>query len=210
MVVIARLLLASASLALFQLAGAEPLTAPSAPLGWLDSIPAPSDFSGEFDCIDAFNLFAALATARCEFNPEPYDPWTKLDAARARLIAAGYFERADFADVRISWCPLLSGTGMVPDVRHLYLDDGLRGSSVDGVAEVLAHELVHIRQFRALGDREFKCAYVRGLAACGSCQDRAHPLEREAYELQDRVRNGFLKQLGIEPPAAPPSPPHRP
>ena len=33
---------------------------------------------------------------------------------------------------------------------------------------------------------------VRDMSTCGGCQDRRHPLEREAYERQDRARERLL------------------
>lgn len=81
---------------------------------------------------------------------------------------------------------------MVPAPNRLYLDDGLITMSVDGLAEILAHELEHRSQFLTRGARGFKCDYVRAMRDCGGCQDRRHALEREAYERQDRARVRLL------------------
>ncbi len=149
------------------------------------------------DCEQAFDLFAFTATAACATPSDDSaagEAEDKLAAAQARLIAAGAFEARDFAGVSIRWCRLVTGTGMVTGPRTLYLNSALRQMSVDGVAEVLAHELVHVRQFERLGPRGFKCDYVRDYVACGGCQDRRHPLEQQAYDVQDLVRERLLEE----------------
>ena len=156
----------------------------------------------EFDCVDTFNLFAGFVMLRCALvAPEPRDAHL-LDAAKQVLLDHRLAQTRDFAALNLSFCPLVSGTGMVPAANRIYLDDGLRGSSAEGLAEVLAHEAVHVRQLNSLGERDFKCRYVEQMSACGGCQDRHHPLEAEAYAAQDVVRNTLLRAHGITPPPA--------
>lgn len=156
------------------------------------------------DCENAFDLIALLVTAACAGQrasaPGPdAEAAARLAEARARLLETGAFAPSDFDDLNVHWCRLAAGTGMVTSPRQLFLSESISGMSADGVAEILAHELVHVRQFRALGARGFKCDYVRGYVACGGCQDRRHPLEREAYEVQDDVRARLLERaLGSE------------
>ncbi len=116
----------------------------------------------------------------------------RVTQAQDRLLDTQLATTEELAGLRIAFCPLLQGTGMMPAPDRLYLDDGLQRMSVDGLAEIIAHELEHRRQFATLGARGFKCAYVRDMSACGGCQDRRHPLEREAYERQDRARDRLL------------------
>ncbi|MBI2800345.1 MAG: hypothetical protein HYX63_08660 [Gammaproteobacteria bacterium] len=157
----------------------------------------------EFDCVDTFNSLAGFVMLRCSLiAPEPRDA-RLLDAAKRVLLDHRFAQSRDFADLNLSFCPLLRGTGMVPAANRIYLDDGLRGSSAEGLAEVLAHEAVHVRQLNTLGERDFKCRYVAQMSACGGCQDRRHPLEAEAYAAQDLVRNTLLRAHGITPPPAP-------
>ena len=129
---------------------------------------------------------------RCAAWIGPPEADARLAAVRRRLLATGLAQPSEFADLRIAFCPLLQGTGMLPDPSHLYLDDGLLGMSVEGLAEILAHELQHRVQFASFGHRGFKCAYVRAMSACGGCQDRRHPLEAEAYARQDLARERLL------------------
>lgn len=145
-----------------------------------------------FDCEDAFDLIAMTAMLRCAAWVAPADADTRLATVRRRLLDTGLAQPQEFEGLHIAFCPLLQGTGMLPDPAHLYLDDGLLGMSVDGLAEILAHELQHRVQFETFGTRGFKCGYVRAMSACGGCQDRRHPLEAEAYARQDRVREHLL------------------
>ena len=154
---------------------------------------APPPFAAErFDCENGFDLIALLVIARCSAYHAPQAAAQKIDAVTARLRATGLASMAELSQPQIAFCPLASGTGMVPAPRQLYLDDGLIGLSTDGLAEILAHELEHVRQFETLGTRGFKCEYVREMLACGGCQDRGHKLEAEAYARQDEVRAALL------------------
>lgn len=150
-------------------------------------------FNGEqFDCENAFDLIAMMVIARCNMYQPPAAADAALTAAITRLRSSGLASDEELDASRPAFCPLAAGTGMVPAPGRLYLDDGLSGLSTDGLAEILAHELEHIRQFQQLGTRGFKCEYVRDMLACGGCQDRRHGLEAEAYARQDRVREQLL------------------
>jgi len=159
-------------------------------------------FAEEFDCVNAFDLFASFAMVRCAVAPLAADDITSISRALARLRTLGIIEAASAPDVDVRFCPLLNGTGLVPAPHRMLLDDGLRAMSTDGLAEVIAHEFAHIEQFETLGPSEFKCAYVRAMSACGGCQDRAHPLEREAYEAQDRARARLARHPAPQEPSA--------
>ena len=99
-----------------------------------DDVPAPPD---AFDCADAFDLIAMTVMLRCATWPSPPDAEARIAAVRERLVATGLAEPQEFVGLRIAFCPLVQGTGMVPDPAHLYLDDGLLGMSVDGLAEIV-------------------------------------------------------------------------
>ena len=149
-----------------------------------------------FDCENAFDLIAMMVIARCSVYQAPTTASDALHAAATRLRASGLASEEQLEATHIAFCPLAAGTGMVPAPGQLYLDDGLIGLSTDGLAEILAHELEHIRQFEQLGTRGFKCAYVRDMLACGGCQNRGHRLEAEAYARQDSVRAHLLEITG--------------
>jgi hypothetical protein len=153
-------------------------------------------FGESFDCVNAFDMFAAFARFGCETAGMVAGDAAVIAAARRRLAAFARWD-SEVLGARVQFCPLLAGTGLVPAPRTVLLDDGLRLMSPDGLAEVLAHEFEHVQQFETMGASAFKCAYVRAMNACGGCQDRGHPLERVAYETQDRIRE-LLLQNAIE------------
>ncbi|MSR14199.1 MAG: hypothetical protein EXR86_06455 [Gammaproteobacteria bacterium] len=137
---------------------------------------------------------------QCAIQPEAEEDSGLISSAVRRLTDENLVESDAFASLTITFCPLTGATGIVPSPGRIFLDDGLRAMSADGLAEVIAHEWVHTQQFERLGQREFKCAYVRAVTACGGCQDRQHALEAEAYATQDRIRDQLLGRSGITPP----------
>jgi hypothetical protein len=160
-------------------------------------------FAEEFDCVNAFDLFASFVMLRCAVLQDGVDDRDAIRAALARLHQLKLVPAAEIAQTDIRFCPLLSGTGLVPAAGRMLLDDGLRVMSADGLAEIIAHEFVHLQQFENLGSANFKCTYVRAMSACGGCQDRGHSLERAAYESQDRAR-AALRTIPAQP--VPPAP----
>lgn len=144
-----------------------------------------------FDCVDAFELIVLATTIRCHTGTAAAPPPELLVAARAKLIDADFYRAADFDGIDIRWCPLTNALGFTRDAEHIVLASGLARGSADLVAEVLAHEMVHARQFRERGADGFRCDYVNAFIACAGCQDRGHALEAEAYSLQDVVRERF-------------------
>lgn len=159
---------------------------------------SPESLSQQFDCEGAFDLVALMVIFRCAAYVPPPSARRALDAAVQRLRKFDLIDADEQASTRIAFCPLAAGTGMVPTASQLYLDDGLISLSTDGLTEIMAHELVHVRQFVRLGERGFKCAYVQSMAACGGCQDRRHFLEQEAYAHQDAVRHLLSREAAGE------------
>ncbi len=154
----------------------------------------PETLSGQFDCADAFDLVALVAVFRCAAYTPPAAAQPALTAALERLQQLGVISPSERATTNVAFCPLAAGTGMVPTPHQVYVDDGLIMLSTDGLAEIIAHELEHVRQFAELGERSFKCAYVEAMTACGGCQDRRHPQELAAYEYQGLVRDQLLRE----------------
>ena len=164
-------------------------------------------FATEFDCLNAFDLFASFVMLSCAAIQSEPDDRAIIERALSRLHELQLATPQNTAEIDIRFCPLLSGTGLVPAPGRVLLDDGLRAMSAEGLAEIIAHELVHVQQFEALGSAEFKCAYVRAMSACGGCQDRGHPLELAAYAAQDRARAALLSgnaPAPVEPPSRQP------
>lgn len=172
------------------------------PAGELDELlgAAPNlPFAAEFDCVNAFDLFASFASLHCAATAGPPDASddARIDRALRQLRHHGLVTAEEAAETRIRICPLMNGTGLVPAPGRILLDDALRDMGDALFTEILAHEFVHVRQFETLGAAEFKCAYVRGMSRCGGCQDEGHPLEKEAYGLQAQVRD-LLSRLARE------------
>ncbi len=153
------------------------------------------EYGKQFDCVDAFDLAMIATTVGCPTHSSGQGSETGFGAAIDRLIEAGFFSSAEFAELTVQWCPLTQAMGFTPNASQIYIDSGLRQGSIDLLAEVLAHEMVHIRQFHQLGARGFKCTYVSAFLSCGGCQTRAHVLEEEAYRFQDTVRERFLEEF---------------
>ena len=63
-------------------------------------------------------------------------------------------------------------------------------------ASTLAHELVHVVQYRVLGLRKFAQLYVRGFLDGGGYE--GIPLEIQAYELEERIRRDPEKVFSVE------------
>lgn len=80
----------------------------------------------------------------------------KLEDAKELLIWANVFPRSAFDGVSIRRCSM-PGAGYTPSGSTVYVNRGLgdRGS-----VETLAHEMVHINQFRTFGYEGFGCRYI--------------------------------------------------
>ena len=119
-----------------------------------------------FDCTDAFDLIALTTTLQCETATAESPPAKGLAATAERLVADGIATNTEVAGLEIRWCDLTSAMGFTPSARQIYLDTGLAAGTQDLIAEVLAHEIVHTRQFERLGEAGFKCAYVKAFVEC--------------------------------------------
>jgi hypothetical protein len=115
------------------------------------------------------------------------------DARRAAMISLlvgrGLFHPSEFDGVRIAWCslaPLAEGTAV--NAGLVYLDTGTLAYPLERAAAALAHEMVHVRQYRRLGQDGFLYAYRLARLRCGCCANDARLwLEREALAMEARV-----------------------
>jgi hypothetical protein len=127
---------------------------------------------------------------------------TNAEAAHFRdlendLIQAGLFNAADFDHVIVRFRALKPGiAGTTPDRDQIFLAESLRDQSDYEQASTLAHEMIHIDQYRRSGTDSFKCNYAKHFVQCSGCQDRGHELEREAYEFEDRARQVLAQYYG--------------
>ncbi len=86
------------------------------------------------------------------------------------------------------------------DRHRIYLAAGWREDTDAGLLALLAHELVHVRQYRDIGAWRFRWAYLREYLAGrvrGLRHDAAYrniSFEREAREVEERVRRDFARR----------------
>jgi hypothetical protein len=138
-------------------------------------------------CAAPFQAVTGAVIARCSnWDGRTNDQHFIQDAVRV-LVSAGIIQTNELNGVQVRWCPLQGAHGMAPDRGRIYLDTGLKGN-LFSTASTLAHEVVHIRQYRSAGTDRFKCDYSRQYTECGGCQDRRNRFEREAYDFEDQIR----------------------
>jgi hypothetical protein len=124
----------------------------------------------------------------------------RLDGAE-RAVLAGFFSEALLERVRVAEVERIENPPLATLLRRAGLglmDLGTVGGMAFGDIVVLAgrkslgtlfHELVHCVQYERLGVVGFVRAYVRGWLENGRSYWEI-PLEREAYELQERFERG--------------------
>jgi len=120
-----------------------------------------------------------------------------IENAKAILFTRGIFQPGDFDGLQVRWCPLNGAHGMAPDRGRIYLDTAGKQYSAADLAVLLAHEMVHILQYRRMGSDQFKCEYSRNYVDCQGCQNENHPLEREAYIFQKNVSDQLAQQQAL-------------
>ena len=148
----------------------------------------------EFDCVAVFDLVAGLAAPNCPHETQASSYDSEVIGAINLLMENDFITRSSFDNISIKFCPLIQGLGLVRRPDAILIDDGLRLGSTDTLAEVLIHELMHIKQMQSMGEDEFKCTYINELLACGGCMDKNHALEAPAYKAQARVRELLLER----------------
>jgi hypothetical protein len=93
------------------------------------------------------------------------------------------------------WLPVLFRANAVTLRRRVLFRSGhYRPDTKRGLA-LIAHESLHVEQWRDLGAMRFLYQYLRGLLASGFRRD-AHPLERGPIEVQRRLRALFDAEDG--------------
>lgn len=82
---------------------------------------------------------------------------------------------------------------------RIYLACGWQDDNDAGLLALLAHELVHVRQYRDMGAWRFRWAYLREYLT-GRLRQLGHDgayrnisFEREAREVEERVRRDFTR-----------------
>lgn len=141
-------------------------------------------------CGASFYAFTGTISAQCNAWDGRLEDQDQIVRAKDFLIQRGYFTAQEFNGVQIRWCPLQHQTaGIAPDRDKIYLNTDYRHIRTEDLAPLLAHEMTHTRQYRSKGPDQFRCDYSRKFVECAGCQDDRHSMEREAYELERRVRS---------------------
>lgn len=139
-------------------------------------------------CTQTFEAVIGVVRGGCGgFNAQSFAGADRaiIQSAVQRLVGAGLVAPAEFNGVAISWCAgSFEGAGIAPGPGEIMLHEKIKDAPLDDIASTLAHEMHHIRQYRAMGSGSFKCAYAQDYIGCGGCQDERHPLEREAYQFE--------------------------
>ena len=148
-------------------------------------------------CAAPFQAVTGVVIGRCSNWDGRIDDQHLIGNAIRTLQSAGIIQPNELNGVQVRWCPLQGAHGMAPDRGRIYLDIGLK-SNPYATASTLAHEVVHIRQYRSAETTEtFKCNYSRQYAECGGCQDRRNSFEREAYDFEDQIQVRLSQAIQI-------------
>ena len=146
-------------------------------------------------CNYVYKTITSAVIAQCSNWNGRLDDQDLIRNAIDSLISSGLFRREEFDDVQIRWCPLINANGIAPEHDRIYLNISAKSDNPTNIAALLAHEMVHIRQYRDMGADKFKCEYSRKYLECGGCQDDRHTLEREAYNFENAAY-GMLDEYG--------------
>jgi len=111
-------------------------------------------------CAAPFQAITGVVIGRCSNWDGRIDDQHLIQQAANALQSAGVIHGNELNGVQVRWCPLQGAHGMAPDRGRIYLDTALKGNLL-ATASTLAHEVVHIRQYRSGGTDRFKCDYSR-------------------------------------------------
>lgn len=93
-----------------------------------------------------------------------------------------------------TWLPRLLRAGAVTLGADVSFKPGAFNQESPRGLALIAHESVHVRQYREMGALRFLASYAAGVVRSRGVHDR-HPLELEAEELQARVRQELARPV---------------
>jgi len=158
---------------------------PPSPKEWAEKV-------GTQACTIGFETITkAVMVTACFANPAGSQK--KIEAAKTLLIEKGLIPASEFNNVRIAFCRI-AAEGITPNRNTIYLNEPYMERSDIDVAILLAHEMKHVMQYRAMKTDNFKCQYSKSFVTCGGCQDDRHPLEREAYDFEERAHRRLTEK----------------
>ena len=137
------------------------------------------------ECGRPFESIVNWTQRRCQNWPPRMEHDEDFNNAIELLIASRLFESKEFVGIKFRFCPLGGAHGMAPTANIVYIDSAYQGQEIPPLARIMAHEMEHIRQWRAHGD-SFRCKYSEELVRCEGCQDNGNRFERQAYAREDQ------------------------
>jgi uncharacterized membrane protein len=138
-------------------------------------------------CNMIYQGITTAVIADCDNWPGRLSDRDLIEEAKNLLIDNEILAASEFENIQIRWCPLRKGSGIAPDRGRIYLNSNSKNDDIENIAALLAHEMIHARQYRSMGSDKFKCEYSRHFVACNGCQDDRHPMERDAYTFEESV-----------------------
>lgn len=153
----------------------------------------------ESSCADGFRIVNNLIKGHNGYFTGAYTD--VLDQATYILVHSGLFKSDEFVNVTIRWGRLLWADGHAPDRNYVVIHEKYRDRKrLPEATSQLAHEMVHVRQYRYLGSDRFKCEYSRRWVR--NLENESNSLEREAYNFQRHEANpriaAFIGQGGVD------------
>jgi hypothetical protein len=153
-------------------------------------------------------LFSWLTARYIARHRERLLPASQPISARDQEDLSGFFSSSLLAETRIV-CASVPNPKFYRLVKMLGIEGVLEMSSIGAITLVdlvaypdpmhrktLFHELVHAVQYQVLGLRRFADLYVRGFLNHGGYD--GIPLERQAYELEERFSRKPKKIFSVE------------
>ena len=140
--------------------------------------------------------------AVCANDPQRMEGREILEDAKGLLVTLGAFAADEFDGVEIRFCSSMAyGSGLTPSPSKILLHTTYIDEDEETVALILAHEMIHIRQYRAWGTEGFQCRYGVEVASC-NCWGPGNAVEDEAYDFvtilasgEETVRNTYCRVL---------------
>lgn len=157
--------------------------------------PGPGDVEKALQqsCAAAFQLINGYVVATQPAYPAGSE--RLLNQARDVLIASGVLSRGDFDNISIRWGQL-KGHGQAPDRNQVFIDQEFyHKQDLFSTAATLAHEMIHVRQYRRMGSDNFKCEYSKEFVRTRGKQGNEHDLEREAYAFNVQTNPIILQYI---------------
>src|SRR5574343_43554 len=127
-------------------------------------------------CKDAARIFSEydyLVIGGCANLAGRMDEREKIERAKNLLINFNFFTPDDLINVEINWCNLnnyrlgghqIDSSGIVPKINQIYLNETEKNSTDRELAILIAHEMVHVQQYRNWDTEGFRCRYMVDLA----------------------------------------------